>query len=240
MTPQNYEPETTSLWRFPYRGDWATHDSKYRGNWSPYIPRNLIERYTKKGDTILDQFAGGGTTLVEAKLLNRNCIGIDINDYALERCRRKIAFNCGTSAVVEAYRGNALDLSHISDNSIDMICTHPPYADIIRYSDSTAGDISRLPHSDFLKSMRVVANESLRVLKKGKVCAFMVGDIRKQGNVIPLGFLTMQVFVDAGFRNKEIVIKEQFNCRSSSYWTVRAQEMNFFLLAHEYIFVLAK
>lgn len=42
---------------------------------------------------MLDQFAGGGTTLVEAKLLNRDIIGVDINDVALERCREKIDFD---------------------------------------------------------------------------------------------------------------------------------------------------
>lgn len=52
-----------------------------------YIPRNIILRYSQEGDLILDQFAGGGTTLVEAKLINRNIIGIDINDTALNRCR---------------------------------------------------------------------------------------------------------------------------------------------------------
>ena len=45
-----------------------------------------------EGDLVLDQFAGGGTTLVEAKLLNRDIIGVDVNDTALERCREKIDF----------------------------------------------------------------------------------------------------------------------------------------------------
>ena len=45
-----------------------------------------------RGDLVLDQFAGGGTTLVEAKLLNRNIIGVDVNDVALDRCREKTAF----------------------------------------------------------------------------------------------------------------------------------------------------
>ncbi|WP_279018312.1 DNA methyltransferase, partial [Megasphaera elsdenii] len=74
--PDEFTLEMTSVWSFPQRGKWATHDGKYRGNWSPYIPRNLILRYSSEGDRILDCFVGGGTTLVEAKLLNRNCIGI--------------------------------------------------------------------------------------------------------------------------------------------------------------------
>ena len=46
---------------------------------SQEIPRNIILRYSQPGDLVLDQFAGGGTTLVEAKLLNRNIIGIDLS-----------------------------------------------------------------------------------------------------------------------------------------------------------------
>ena len=90
--PDNFELETNTVWAFPERGKWATHDAKWRGNWSPYIPRNIILRYSQEGDLILDQFAGGGTTLVEAKLLNRNIIGVDVNPIALERCAEKCNF----------------------------------------------------------------------------------------------------------------------------------------------------
>ena len=62
--PDGFELEMNTVWSFPQRGNWATHDAKYRGNWSPYIPRNLLLRYSKEGDLVLDQFAGGGTTLV--------------------------------------------------------------------------------------------------------------------------------------------------------------------------------
>lgn len=81
-----------TVWSFPKRGDWVTHDAKYRGNWFPYIHRNLLLRYSAEGDLVLDYFVGGGTTLVEAKLLNRNIIGVDINPAALERYRKKTDF----------------------------------------------------------------------------------------------------------------------------------------------------
>ena len=55
---------------------------------------------------VLDQFAGGGTTLVEAKLLNRDIIGVDCNDIALERCREKIDFEHeGANGKVEIKKG---------------------------------------------------------------------------------------------------------------------------------------
>lgn len=66
----------------------------------------------------------------------------------------------------------------------------------------------------------------------------MIGDIRKNGNVVPLGFRTMETFLNAGFQSKEIIIKEQHNCKSTSYWENRNNK--FLLLAHEYIFVFQK
>ena len=90
--PEDFELEMNTVWSFPNRGKWATHDAKYRGNWSPYIPRNILLRYSKEEDMVLDQFVGGGTTLVEAKLLNRNIIGVDVNPVALERCKEKCTF----------------------------------------------------------------------------------------------------------------------------------------------------
>ena len=78
LQPNNFQLEPTTVWSFPDRGSWATHSGKYRGNWSPYVPRNLILRYSKPKDWVLDQFIGSGTTLVEAKLLNRNAVGVDM------------------------------------------------------------------------------------------------------------------------------------------------------------------
>ena len=76
------------------------------------------------------------------------------------------------------------------------------------------------------------------MLKKGKMCAVMIGDIRKNGKVVPLGFRVLDCFLKEGFMSKEIIIKEQHNCRSTDYW--EKQNNNFLLLAHEYIFVFQK
>ena len=72
--------------------------------------------------------------------------------------------------------------------SIDLICTHPQYADIIRYSDDIAEDLSHLNVKDFLVEMKTVAAESYRVLKKDKFCAILMGDTRKKGHMIPMSF----------------------------------------------------
>ncbi len=179
--PEDFELEMTTHWSFPKRGDWATHDAKWRGNWSPYIPRNILLRYSTEGDLVLYQFAGGGTTLVEAKLLNRNVIGVDVNDIALERCKEKTSFEHeGANGQVYIRKGDARNLHFISDNSIDLICTHPPYANIIKYSEDIPEDLSLLAVKDFLGEMEKVAAESYRVLKKDKFCAVLMGEYSKQ------------------------------------------------------------
>ena len=239
--PDNFELQMTTHWSFPNRGDWATHDAKYRGNWSPYIPRNIILRYSKKNDLVLDQFVGGGTTLVEAKLLNRDIIGVDVNDAAIDRCKEKTSFEYeNANGKVYIHKGDARNLDFIPDNSIDLICTHPPYADIIKYSENIKEDLSQLKIKDFLHGMKKVASESYRVLKKGKFCAILMGDTRQKGCMIPMSFEVMKIFENAGFKLKEIIIKEQHNCKATGYWKTNSIKYNFLLIAHEYLFIFRK
>ena len=239
LQPENFELETNTVWSFPSRGKWATHDAKYRGNWSPYIPRNVILRYSNEGDTVLDQFVGGGTTAVEAKLTGRNFIGIDINPNAVALSQKKCDFEFDSDVDISIRLGDARKLD-LPDESVDLICTHPPYADIIHYSDGIDGDLSQLSIKPFLMEIGKVAEECFRVLKKGKYCAVLMGDTRKNGMVQPLAFETMRIFELAGFKAKEIIIKEQHNCKATGFWKTNSVKYNFLLLAHEYLFVFKK
>ncbi|MDD2189338.1 MAG: DNA methyltransferase [Eubacteriales bacterium] len=238
LQPKGFALETTTMWSFPDRGNWATHSGIYRGNWSPYIPRNLIIRYSQPNDWVLDQFLGSGTTLIEAKLLSRNAIGTDVNSSALLSARKNIDFECNHQPDIIIKKCDARNLDFIRFESIDLVCTHPPYADIIKYSREIKDDLSRMKYPFFLNEMQPVAKEAYRVLKKGKYCAIMIGDIRSRGNIVPLGFKVMECFQKEGFKIKEIVIKKQHNCRSESYWTNLSYE--FLLIAHEYIFIFEK
>src|SRR5690554_5893943 len=114
LEPQDFALELDTIWSFPERGSWATHNGSYRGNWSPYIPRILLLRYSQEKDIILDQFAGGGTTLVEAKLLNRNAIGYDVNSIAIQRCLEKLTFECSSISEITVAKGDACDLEELN------------------------------------------------------------------------------------------------------------------------------
>lgn len=245
--PDGFQEETTTVWSFKQRGNWATHDGRYRGNWSPYIPRNVILKYSEPGDVVLDYFVGGGTTAVEAKLLGRQCIARDINPGAIAITQQNLKFPPPyfLQGIMPAYEpevnvGDARDLSGIPSGGVDLVCAHPPYAGIIKYSTGIPGDLSALPIRDFLEEMKKVAQESFRVLKPGGKCAILVGDVRKLKHVVPIGFMTIRVFLDTGFTLRELVIKRQYNCRTTGFWYTRSIQHNFLLLAHEYLPIFEK
>jgi len=253
LYPENFEEEKTTVWSFKKRGSWATHSGEYRGNWSPYIPRNIILKYSKPGDLVLDYFCGAGTTAVEAKLLGRRCIVLDINDKAIELAKRKLNFNININQQKffekdkeikvyepELFVGDARNLSFISNDSIDLICSHPPYSNIIHYTNGKDGDLSFLDIDDFLKEMTKVAKESYRVLKPGSKCVILIGDTRRKKHIIPIGFKLMDVYIKAGFRLKELIIKVQHNCKTTGFWYENSIKYNFLLLAHEYLPVFEK
>lgn len=240
MEPKNFKIETTTVWSFIDRGDWATHSGKYRGNWSPYIPRNLILRYSKEGDTVLDPFLGSGTTLIETKLLKRKGIGVDINPEAIKISKENLKFNKNNEYEPTLYNLDSKDLNVIGDNSIDLICAHPPYANIIKYSEDIDGDLSLLNIDDFLMKISLIAKELFRVLKRDKFCAILIGDTRRNKHMIPLGFYLMQEFLKVGFLLKENVIKEQHNCQATGFWYKKSIDYNFLLIAHEYLFIFRK
>lgn len=237
--PKNFNLEKTSVWSFKERGNWATHKGDYRGNCPPQVPRNLILKYTKENDIVLDPFCGSGTTMIECKLLSRNGIGIDVNENALRLAKSRLNFHYKTIYEPKLVKANSIKLQNIiPDNRIDFIFAHPPYADIIKYSKDIKEDISRLNVQEFLNQMNLFSKECFRVLKKDKFCSILIGDIRKNRNVIPLGFHIMNIFIQTGFTLKEIIIKEQHNCKMIDYW--ENKNIDFYLLAHEYVFIFNK
>lgn len=237
--PSDYSLERTTLWSFPDRGHWAGHNGRYRGNWSPHVPRNLILRYTKPGDLVLDPMSGGGTSLVEARLLGRSALGMDINPGAVTWSRTCLGGvpNPG-QAVQEVVLGDARSVPDVSSGTVDLVLLHPPYWNVIRYSSSIEGDLSRMDHAGFLAGMREVASEMHRVLRRDGHCAILMGDSRRRKHILPLSFQVLGIFLETGLVLREHAIKVQHNTRSGrSGWT---GPLDFLLLAHENLFVFRK
>ncbi|MEM4520070.1 MAG: DNA methyltransferase [Sulfolobales archaeon] len=245
---------TTTVWNFPIRGSWATHRGDYRGNWAPQIPRALIDMYSKPGEIVLDPMSGSGTTCVEARLLGRNCVAVDINYeaailtyhriYWLEEYVRKTKDEtCGVlSSWSKVFHGDARNLSLISDSSVDLIATHPPYWRIIEYGGKCLeGDLSCADTLEsYLELMKEVATEFYRVLKPGKYLGILVGDTRIHKHYVPITHYVMDVLLKAGFILKEEVIKLQHKMRATREVWNKLRDRDFLLIYHEKLYIFRK
>ena len=263
----------TTVWSFPRRGSWATHRGDYRGNWPPQMARALILMYTRPGDTVLDPMVGSGTTCIEAKLLGRNCVGVDINYnaailtlhrlYWLEQYLEKLSSGVGLErfldlggvgdarevgidevlrARVEIYHGDARNLDKIRGSSVDLVATHPPYFNIIRYSGSRVpGDLSAAGGlEEYLAMTHSIAREAFRVLKPGKYMGILVGDTRIHKHYVPITHYVLQAILKAGFILKEEVTKIQHKMKTTREKWVRLKDRDFLLIYHEKLYILRK
>lgn len=236
--------QKTTVWKFGRRGSWAVHEGRYRGNWPPQVPNNLIRRYTKKGELVLDPFTGGGTTLIESWLLGRRSIGLDISPHAFSITRKRIAEmaekapegKLDPSLKPMIYKGDARNLSFLQNESVDLVCTQPPYSNALKYTEYNPNDLSHMKNEKFCQEFRKVAKELFRVLKKRRVCAVQMGDIRKAGRFIPLGFLILRELSSTGFETKDLVVKLQFADRSVAFY----KNLKNLRIAHEYIFIMER
>ncbi len=264
---QELEDISTTVWSFPKRGSWATHRGNYRGNWPPQMVRALILMFTKPGDTVLDPMIGSGTTCIEAKLLGRNCIGVDINYNAVmltlhrlywldqylkelaEKNKRTIMDNYNGVDIetmlktrIEIYHGDARYLDKITDESIDLVATHPPYFNIIRYSKSKIpGDLSRVHKLEkYLEMIEAIAKEAYRVLKPGKYIGILVGDTRIHKHYVPITHYVLQILLKTGFILKEEVVKIQHKMKTTREIWRKIRKRDFLLIYHEKLYILRK
>ncbi|HEX9917234.1 MAG TPA: DNA methyltransferase [candidate division Zixibacteria bacterium] len=240
-TDERLEPQTTTVWSFPNRGKWLSHNAKYRGNWAPQIPNNLIQLYSKEGDIVLDPMVGSGTTMIEAKSLGRKGLAFDIHPEVVKLAQDACMFSSEQKHFEPAIeQGDARNLKSLKDHSVDFIATHPPYLNIIKYGRKDVdGDLSAISSlKKFCDEIEKVAGECYRILKPGKFCAILIGDTRRKRHYVPLAFSVMQRFLKPGFVLKEDVIKIQHNCATTRYWN--AQIKDFLLIMHEHLFVFRK
>lgn len=243
-----------SLWIIPERAKDGKHKNVYHGNFIPQIPNQLIRRYTTIGNTVLELFSGSGTTLFECEKLHRDYIGFDINNSIIEYVNAKMQ-DCTTInySIKNVDVTNEKEFSGeiekwMTDNhkqSVDFMIAHPPYLDIVKFTDDNR-DLSNISDPElFLEKLMSGITNGYKYLKRNGYIAIVAGDVYKKSEVIPLAFLIMNTIKqNLNVKMKGIIIKNIEGNRgklgTQDIWKYRALKSDYFLFKHEYIFVFKK
>ncbi len=240
---------TDSLWLISERDKSSKHENIYHGNFIPQIPKQLIQRYTKKGETIFEPFMGSGTTLFECENLGRKYIGFDINQEIVGFVQKKSINNettftktCNSLNSKEVDENFSYAFEQLKIKNVQFVLMHPPYLDIVKFTDNK-DDLSQISNlKEFVGKFRIICENSLKYLDKNRYFAIVVGDVYKNSEVLPLAFYCMDMIKrNFAVKLKGIIVKNIEGNRGKigqgNIWKYRALNSDYFIFKHEYIFV---
>jgi len=242
---------TDSLWVLDKRDASGAHNAGYWGNFIPQIPNQFLRRYTKQGEWVLDPFLGSGTTLIECRRLGRNGVGVELQNEVVELANKNISaegniFNVRT----EIINGDSTVLNFKQElekrgiKSVQFVIMHPPYWDIIKFSDNKKDLSNAQSVEEFLNLFGNVVDHTCDVLDNGRYFAVVIGDKYSQGEWIPLGFYTMNEVLKRGYVLKSTIVKNfeetKGKMNQKELWRYRALVGGFYVFKHEYIFLFKK
>ena len=222
----NLTLQPTTLWDYPsqHYGSEMQGDQNYKGATPSYIIWNLLQRYTKKRDLVIDPMAGSGTTLDVARDLGRKALGYDLGPT------RK-----------DIFRADARKLP-LEDAKAGFVFIDPPYSTHIEYTDDPRciGKLSAAD-SEYYDAMDQVLAEIHRILKPGKYMGLYVSDSYVKGKgFYPLGF-ELFALMRKRFTPVDIVAVTRRNkTLDMGNYRAAAEEGNFFLRGFNYLFIMQK
>ena len=246
---------TNSLWIIGARSRDGVHTGKYHGNFVPQIPYQVLRRFTKPGDVVLDTFLGSGTTLVECRRLGRNGIGIELSHEIAADAQALIEQADNPHATWQTViQGDSTERATIEQvrqqlaahqrDKVQLLVMHPPYHDIIKFSDNDQDLSNAQTVAAFTEAFKKIVHLTYDLLAQNHFLVVVIGDKYSDKEWIPLGFHTMAAVQSAGYALKSIVVKNMEGNRAKrnvqNLWRQRAFKGDWYIFKHEYIFFFQK
>ena len=155
------------------------------------IPRRLIKLFTFVGETVLDPFAGLGTTAMAALELRRKAICVEQNITYVNEIKERLSTN--ENPELSVHHGDSRVMNFIPDNSISSIVTSPPYWDKADYGKEPddLGNIEE--YYRFFQEIKPVFEECYRVLTPGRKLCIVTANVNQYTNY---GLLTFPLAAD--------------------------------------------
>jgi hypothetical protein len=218
-------PQVTTLWDYPsqHYGEGEQGSASFRGATPSYVIWNVVTRFSKEGETVLDPFAGSGTTLDVCKDTHRIGIGFDV-----------------APARADIQNADARSIP-LKQKSVDLIFFDPPYADNLDYSDDPRCLGKLKADGRFQRAMRLVLDECARVLRDDRVLAIYVCDVfKKDRGFFALGFEIFEM-AKKDFIPIDIaaVVRHNKTLEMGNYRKA-ADEQGFMLRGFNYLLLLRK
>lgn len=192
ITKEEWREYTKTVWHIAN----TTHDT-HPAVFPVEIPRRLIKLFSFYGETVLDPFAGTGVTARAAIELGRNSICVEQNaDYAslIQQELAHYAAELGiTDQTVEVHNADSRDLGWLSNDSIDLVVTSPPYWNKADYGPGEVNLGNIEGYRDFFEKIRPVFEEIFRVLRPGRKCAVVTANVNQYTDY---GLLTFPLSAD--------------------------------------------
>lgn len=246
--------KTDTLWEFPNRLREGGHSNEYHGNFIPQIVQQFYHRYTKENDVVLDLFFGSGTSGIEAINMNRRCIGVELKEEQAELVSEKftpkqlvtdVNIICADSASKIAVDKVKARLEIMRETHAQLLILHPPYDDIIKFSDRE-DDLSNCATTEaFYDGFEKVAKNGYDLLEDKRFAALVIGDKYANGELVSLGFECQERMKRIGFVHKATIVKdmqgnERCKGKDANLWRYRALAGGFNNFKHEYIMIFQK
>jgi DNA modification methylase len=219
--------EATTLWDFPRQSYGITKkgNNKYSGVTPALVIFNLVWRYSEIGDLVVDPMCGSGTTIDVCAEEKREALGLDISPPASRR---------------DEIQSDARSIP-LRDSCADMVFIDSPYGDNIKYSEKL-GCLCNISseEDEFYDELEKIMAESHRILKEGKIIAWLIGDQWLKNEFTPVG-LKVHDRLKKYFKPVEIIcVTRRGQSSNTRIWYNRARRNNFFLRGFKYLIIAKK